>query len=230
MPELYDLRYFYIDHNTMIGHFTCGVAFETMMSLFRQHRLTQFCGQEWYSAVGQSSANPVIQGFLAKHICLCHIALYGLSAVDPHLGRMSHTSFDVRPNWDEQLFSTQRVRLYIPKTYNFKAVDAAILHRHSVGKKVHIYLIQIMLSMWHKPLDQDFYQDMWWEWVRPLEEAGYSVESTFVWIDKNQLANNTDLALVKELRSGIKLVRPEYHSVHIGIGQVDKKLSYILDL
>ena len=230
MPELYDLRYFYIDRDD-IGHFTCGVAFETMMLLLKQHRLSQFCGEEWYSAVGRSSVNPVVQGFLAEHICLSQIASHGLLTVSPSLGRMSHTSFEVQPNWSEQLSSThsaQTVRLYIPTAYNFKAVDAAILRCDS--KTVHMYLIQIKLSMRHKLSDQAFYQDMWREWVRPFEEGGYSVKSTFVWIDKKQPANHIEPALVKELRSGLKTMQPEYHSIHIGIEQVDQRLARILGL
>jgi len=36
---LYDLRYFYVDQQS-IGSFTCGIAFETMMSLLRTHDST----------------------------------------------------------------------------------------------------------------------------------------------------------------------------------------------
>ena len=189
VPELYDLRYFYIDPDK-IGHFTCGVAFETMMLLFRQHRLSQFCCQEWYLAVERSSGNPV-QGFLAEHVCLSQIASCGLLAVSPNLSQMSCT-FNIKPNW---LSSTHTVRIYIPTAYNFKAVDAAILHRDA--KTVHMYLIQITLSMRHKLIDLDFYRDIWWEWVRPFELAGYSVESTFVWIDEKQPANHIETALVR---------------------------------
>src|SRR5262245_18710962 len=98
---LYDLRYLYVDEG--IGHCTCGTAFEAMMSKLREHRLNEFCGQEWYSAVQRSSGNPVMQGFLAEHICLNQIATNGLKAVDSSLGRMSHFSFSTEPNWDSLL-------------------------------------------------------------------------------------------------------------------------------
>jgi hypothetical protein len=34
--------------------------------------------------------------------------------------------------------------------------------------------------------------------------------------------------LVKELRSGMKILRREYHIIHVGIGQVDPKLATYL--
>ena len=106
-----------------IGHFTCGVAFKTMMSLFQQYRLSMFCGQEWYSAVGQSSENPVVPGFLAKHICLSQIILCGLLVVSWDVGQMLHTMFTEKSDWHKQLSSDHTIHLYILIAYNFRAVD-----------------------------------------------------------------------------------------------------------
>jgi hypothetical protein len=215
MQEYYDLRYFYVDQDS-IGRFTCGIAFETMMSIYRQHRLIQFCGQEWYSAV-RLSENLVVQGFLAEHICLSHIASNGLIAVNPSLGRMSHTSFKTKPDWDHQLSAGHTIRLYIPTAYNFKAVDAVILFVDYETAKVHMYLIQITLIMQHKPSEKAFYRGMCEDWVRSLKEAGYTVESTFVWIDKKQPVNR-----IKP--------QPRYLSMHIGIADVDPRLAATLSL
>jgi hypothetical protein len=233
VPELRDSSYFYIDADNI--HFTCGVAFETMMLLFLQrHRLAHICDQEWYSAVQRSSLNPVEQGFLAEHICLSQIARSGLLAVSPSLGRMSYTSFEVQPNWNVQLLpvtgTTSSVRLYIPTAYNFKAVDAAILHR--IDKTVHIYVIQISLNMRHKQSEEVFYGETWWDWVghTGIGYLEYSVNSTFVWIDKEKPADNTKPEIVKMLRSGTKIVRPAYTSIHIGIEQVDQRLASVLGL
>ena len=229
MQELYDLQYFYVDP-VNIGHCTSGIAFETMMSIYWEHRPIQFCGQEWYSAVRQSSENPLVQGFLAKHICLSHIVSNGLGIVSPSLGQMSHAPFTIKPNWDHQLSSGHPVCLYVPTAYNFKAVDAIILHVDYNTKKVNMYLIQITLSIWHKPSDKDFYGEMWERWVESLENAGFTVESTFVWIDKKQPAGHTGPQLVKKLWSGTKTIHPEYCSVHVGIGQVDPRLAIVLNL
>lgn len=133
--EVYDFRYFYVDSDD-IGHFTCGVAFEIITSLFREYRqVSVFCDEKWYSAVGWSSENSVVQAFLAEHICLSQIVSSGLLVVSRNLGRMSYTTFIDKPNWRDQLASDHTVRLYIPIAYNFRAVDAAILYHNAQKKK-----------------------------------------------------------------------------------------------
>lgn len=164
--HLYDLRYFYVDAD--IGQSTCGIALESMVLILRRHKLERFCGQEWYSTVERSSANPVVQGYLAEHICLCSIANNGLPAVDSNLRPLlHHTSFDSQPNWNLGQMTT----LYIPTAYNFKAVDG-VLFVHPTEKQAHMYPIQITISSRRKDSDEDFYQSMWLAWVEPLEEAG----------------------------------------------------------
>jgi hypothetical protein len=229
MPELYDLQYFYVDANH-IGQYTCGVAFETMMSLFRRHRLSLFCGQEWYSAVQRSSGNPVVQGFLAEHICLSQIMSSGLCVVSSVLGRMEHTTFEDIPNWDNQLSSGHTIRLYIPTVYNFRAVDAVILHLDRNAKSAHLYPIQITLSKQHRQSDHNFYEKMWFNWIKPMENIELTVESTFVWIDKKQPGDDVVPQKVRILRKESKIIRPAYSSVHVGIQQVDEKLSNSLGL
>ena len=227
LRHLYDLRYFYTDDN-QIGHYTCGVAFEAMMSMLRQDRLARFCGREWYSAVERSD-NPVVQGHLAEHICLSYIVTHGLSAVSTRLGRMSHSSFQEKPNWNQLLTTDETTRLYIPTTYNYRAVDGVILFLDHRFKQAHMYPIQITISMRHKKSDKDFYAEMWKEWVAPIEMAGFTIESTFVWIDRKQPSEQIEPALVKEFRSGMKIVRPDYRVIHIGIEQVDRDLANALD-
>ncbi len=39
--SLYDLQYFYVDAEE-IGHFTCGIAFEAMMSILRTYNDAPF--------------------------------------------------------------------------------------------------------------------------------------------------------------------------------------------
>jgi hypothetical protein len=226
--DLYDLRYFYDDNS--IGQYTCGVAFETMVSIFRQYRLDRFCGQEWYSAVERSPDNPVVQGYLAEHICLSSIVANGLSAVNTQLRRMSHASFQGRPNWDALLKSDYELCLYTPRPYNFKAVDGVILLLCHSTKQAHMYPIQFTLSMRHKKSDKDFYTEMWRSWAKPIEDAGFTLESTFVWIDKKQPSDQIEPARVRKLKSQEIIVHPEYRVTHVGVEQVDPRLARSLGL
>jgi len=84
--------------------------------------------------------------------------------------------------------------------------------------------------MRHKESDKDFYSKTWFSWIVDLEFAGFTVKSTFVWIDKKQPSTGSQPAPIKQLRSGEKLVQPEYCSMHLGIGQVDRKLAIVLGL
>jgi hypothetical protein len=101
-------------------------------------------------------------------------------------------------------------------------MDAVILLVDYDTKMAHMYPIQITLSMWHKDSEEKFYTGLRWKWV---EKAGFTVKSTFVWIDKKQPADHIAAQVVRKLRSGTKIVRPEHCSVHIGVGQVDHILG-----
>lgn len=204
LRNLYDLRHFYIDAND-IGQCTCGVAFESMMSILREHRLKDFCDQEWYFAV-ERSPNPIVKGYLAEHICLCSILQNGLSAVSSTLTRLDNSSFEAQPNWNN-LVSTDKTRcLYILTAFNFRAVDGVILHVNHKSKSAHMYPIQITISNRFKNSDEDFYRSLWPTWVKPLEEVKFKVESTFVWIDSAQPDNGTKSLQIKTLRSGVRIV------------------------
>jgi hypothetical protein len=225
---LYDLRYFYVDEHR-IGHYTCGVAFESMMLVFRKARFSNFCDHAWYLAV-QSSENPVVQGFLAEHICLNRIQIRGLQVVHPDLGRMDQASFKTQPDWRNLLWSNKSLCLYVPTDYNFRAVDGVILLLDHKAKIAHLFPLQITLSMRHKESDKDFYSEMWFPWIQPFEHAGITVNSTFVWIDKKEPSTRSQSPLIKELRSGTRIVHPGYNSVHVGIREVDSELASILGL
>ena len=124
--DLYDLRYFYVDEGGT-GRYTCGVAFESMMTLFSKYKFDKFCDEEWYSAVERSSKNPVVQGYLAEHICLCRISSYGLPMVDSNLNQMDRVMFQDKPSWKNQLRTKEKCCLYVPAAYNFDHVDGVIL-------------------------------------------------------------------------------------------------------
>jgi hypothetical protein len=147
--------------------------------------------------------------------------------VDARLGQMDQASFETQPNWDHMLRSNKKLCLYVPINYNFRAVDGAVLLLDHSAKKAHLFLLQITLSIRHKDSEADFYSSMWFSWVQSIEAAGFTVESTFVWIDKEQPSMQFQPALTKKLCSGGKVVQPEYYSTHVGIGQIDQKLGVI---
>ncbi|KAF8343536.1 hypothetical protein F5887DRAFT_918364 [Amanita rubescens] len=226
--KLYDLRHFYVD-TKRIGRFTCGVAFEAMMSILRTHDNTPFVDGLWYAAVSGSD-NPVVQGFLAEQICLSHIATKGLTVVNPKLKQMSTASFKTQPNFDHHLSSDHDVCLYIPDDYNFMAVDGVILLLNRTSKKATVFSIQFTLSQNHKQSDKDFHEKLWSTWTEPIASAGFKVRSTFVWIDKEQPSEHVEDKVVKKLRSGRKIVHPKYSVIHVGAKAVHPRLAYALGI
>jgi hypothetical protein len=226
--NLYDLRYFYVDTEGT-GHFTCGIAFESMMLILRRQSDMLFLADSWYGAVLRSS-NPVVQGFLAEQICLSSIAIKGLTAVHTELGRMSTAKFENEPAFAEFLSTDHRICLYVPTAYNFMAVDGVILLLDRASKQATMFSIQFTLSQNHKQSDKEFHTRLWPTWIEPITSAGFSVRSTFVWIDKKQPSEHVKPKLVKALRSGNKVVHPEYSVVHVGVEMVDSRLVLVLGL
>ena len=226
--SLYDLRHFYVDAKRT-GRFTCGIAFETMMSILREHLNTPFVDDSWYTAVSLSD-NPVVQGFLAEQICLSHIAANGLMAVDSKLNRMPTASFKTQPNFTHHLSTDHNIYLYIPDAYNSMAVDGIILLLDRTSKQATVFSIQFTLSLNHKQSDKEFHTKLWSMWTRPIVLAGFDVRSTFIWIDKKQPSEHVEPEVVKVLRSGKKVIHPEYSVVHVGVEMVDLTLASALGI
>ncbi|KAM6502196.1 hypothetical protein JOM56_002173 [Amanita muscaria] len=226
--SLYDLRYFYVDKKG-IGRFTCGLALERMMSMLRICDDVPFLDDLWYAAVARSG-NPVVQGFLAEQICLSTIATKGLKAVNPKLGQMSTASFARQPVFNTFLLSDHNICLYVPDAYNFKTVDGAILLLDRASKQATVFPIQFTLSQDHKQSDKEFHTQLWPSWMEPITAAGFSVQSTFVWIDKKQPSEHVEPKLVRVIRSGDKEVHPEYTVVHVSVKMVDSRLASVLGI
>jgi hypothetical protein len=227
----YDLRYFYEQKG--VGCCVSGVAFLAMLQIYRDQMFNDFCGSEWYDAVQSFSSNKVIQGFLAEQICLTQIYLNGLRAVHQNLKQIGEmVMFTYKPTWNNLLNSAQTANkkkiftcLYVPTTFNFRAVDGAILLLDLAGKTAHLFLLQITLSMRHKDSDEVFYTSMWHDWVGRLETAGYTIESTFVWIGNYEFSKTFVPRKIILLCNVEKTVHPCYHLVHINIRQVDEHLA-----
>jgi hypothetical protein len=199
------------------------------MSMLRTYDNAPFLSDLWYTAVSRSD-DPVVQGFLAKQICLSYIATNGLMAVDPKLGRMSTGSFGTQPAFSEFLLTDHTIRLYIPTTYNFLTVDGVILLLDRASKQATMFSIQFTLSQNHKQSDVEFHTRLWSTWVEPIISAGFSVESTFVWIDKKQPSEHVKGELVRELRSGDKVIHPAYTVHHVGVEMVNARLASALGI
>ena len=115
--------------------------------------------------------------------------------------------------------------------YNFRAVDAVtLLLDRSSNRAIIVFSIQFTPTPRHKLSDKDFHTTFWLEWIELLESASYGVQSTFVWIDKKQPPEYVQPKLVKLLRSGDKVVYPDYSVIHVGVEMVDRRLASVLGI
>ena len=67
------------------------------------------------------------------------------------------------------------------------------------------------------------------KWIEPIVSLGYSVESTFVWIDKKQPLEYVEPELVK-IAAIYKVVHPSYSVIHVGVEMIDQRLASALGI
>ena len=89
--ENYDHRYFYVDN--YVGHFTCGLARDTMAWKLRSFGEDVFLDFQWLNSFTQVKNNPSMLGFVVEQACLSSIAQKGLKVVGLGLDRMKTTMF-----------------------------------------------------------------------------------------------------------------------------------------
>jgi len=149
----------------------------------------------------------------------------GLPVVDSTLAQMDTALFAGQPDWIGQIRKDVELRLHLPTAYKFPHIDATILRLDVKPKLAHVYPIQITLSRDHKYSEECFYSEFWKKWVVPITDAGFTVESTFVWIGKKRPAAHAKKAVAITTRQGAKPLQPKHTSLHVGLDEVDQKLA-----
>jgi hypothetical protein len=207
------------------------------MALYRGFHKEPIDTTPWYNAISLSG-NPAVRGYLAEEVCLAAIRRNGLTAVNTNLKSPAVTEFfDGIPSWEQLINSPNDSHFYIPTTFNYPNIDAAILwlsRTKSRGKKqkgkkqkgkkpqdeepqdekppAHLYLIQVTLAKTHKDSESKFYTTQWEEWTEVLR-GKFTLSSTFVWVGKTTVKQNLG-------SEGI----PEHVSCHVNIADVSGEL------
>jgi len=226
--DLYDPRYFYQKET---WHYSCGMARQALISVYRRHQFSKIQFSEWFDIICESH-NPVVQGFLVEQLCLFVMARDGLHAIAPHGtwapdGPMETEFFWQVPDWDGLINSTGRTsRLYLPDTFNYPNVDGAILLITSRNRKeARLYLIQIALAKDHKDSETHFYQNQWWNWVKGLADNHWDVQSTFIWIDKKAPEKGDKEKSVRVTRSREHELSPNHSCWRRGFQAIDSRFG-----
>jgi hypothetical protein len=179
--DLYDMRHFYFD-NERVGHSTCGMAFQTLMDTYREHEASIRNIGAWYGAISNSPNRTVLE-YLAVHILLNSIRRDGLGRADQELEHpLEKEIFDTVP--DVERLITEGIhtcRLYVPATFGFPNIHAAIVRLDRNAKKAYVYLILVTVSRDHKSSEAGFYETQWENWKSSFPR-NYETTSTFVCI------------------------------------------------
>ena len=183
----YDLRYFYF--NRTGAHATCGIAFGTLLPIYRKFKGSRSDQLDlWYGAIA-ISPNPTVLGYLVEHVCLNAIENVGLKTVDPNLKTpLDKVFFDQQPDMKQLLNGCKTCQLYLPTIFNFPNIDALIVrvNNKGKGKGAYFYPIQITIAKVHKDSEAAFYREQWEAWKDPFVQKGYKVFSTFVWVNREE--------------------------------------------
>jgi len=165
--ELYDERFFYVDPED-IGHCTCGLARDMMATMIRNYQNSFFLSHHWLGRMRDFKDNPIVLGFYVEHACLSSISMQGLHVADLSLGKMRTVMFSgYYPNLDDNTESA----FYIPRKFNFAAIDGLIVLRSSemaeqkgnkraktdVKKEVHLIPIQITIGKHNSKSELKFF-------------------------------------------------------------------------
>jgi len=226
--SLYDLRYFYFD-DEKIGRSSCGMAFRTLLAVYRRHNDNLDTTDAWYTAISLSP-NPTVVGYLAEHMCLVAIQRGGLGGTalkdwDAKLGKRMESKqyFLAVPELDHQVKTDQELRLYIPTTFNFPDIDGAIIRLDRRSKRAYVYLIQVTVAKTHKDSEKSFYKNQWPTWEDRLKKHGFKASSIFIWVDRGE--PSIEPVPKKNPR---KPIVPKRRTIHISIQSVDPHLHHAL--
>jgi hypothetical protein len=221
---MYDLRYFFFENDAM--HSTCGMAFETLMKI-RCQLDDGYSNHHWYRAVSLSPNNTAL-GYLVEHMCLTAIERGALKSLDPQLGQLGRTYFDDAPPVAHLINGPGTCQLYVPSTFRFPDIDAAIVRLDRKAKRAHIYLIRVTIAKYHKESETNFYQRQWGKWKETFPDD-YGVQSTFIWIHRGEPGAQSVQEATRRARTEEEVVMHEHESVHLGIKEVDPKLLKSID-
>jgi len=87
-------------------------------------------------------------------------------------------------------------------------VDGVILLLDRASKQATMFPIQFALSKDNTQSDKEFYTKLWPTWIQAIISAGFTVQSTFVWIDKSSPLTTSNLDWSKRSGLAIKLFNP----------------------
>jgi hypothetical protein len=215
--ELLDWRYFYVDDDRRC-HVTCGVVRLVARALLRrQKKLSDLLDPRTV----MSGKNPAALGFHVEYLIVLHFWLHGCLVAGPEFGetRMEESSGGDMPTSLEPDFEGSI--LYRPASFNFRAVDAILVHREKGNAKAVIVGIQVTIAGAHSDLEEKFFR-RWEDWQALMNCE--NIEFRFLWIVENRRNRKREIvvpAKTRKLNGRTIVVAPQYTSIETTVKEVD---------
>ena len=181
MPKLVDHRYFY--NKDSVGHYTCGISRDAVASMILENRW-RFDDKDFLQSLPKEITNPCVAGFMIETAVLSSIVLNGLNItadlnkqIDPIFFEGKFPTFDITKG---------KLRLYVPKVFNFRNIDGIIVHvgptpkRKTTRQKLFMFPLQITLAPDKHSKSRTKFFNEWGKWTEGLQ--GFEVVPEFVWI------------------------------------------------
>jgi hypothetical protein len=121
--------------------------------------------------------------------------------------------------------SKDPVTLYVPCSFNYRAIDGIILRLEEGGEKdkALLFPLQITIAKSHTNSEESFFNYQWDEWKRILQD--FDIEVTFLWITTKESSETEVPERFHSLRNGEKKeVNPAYTRRNIKLEDVDMDL------
>jgi len=218
----YDHRYLYVDEKGF-GFIACGLARACLVSVLRMlDSDSHFVNGAFLSNI-KTTRNPSVRGFLIEEACLTYIRNNGLLLPGGH-GLVKPTEvvyFDSGAEAGARDASSRSpCVLYIPRPFNYRAVDA-VLRRLTFGRNaegqevitsVLLVPVQVTVSASHKPSPEAFYpkHQVWLEDI----DAGVPRQHVFAWLRRDAQGSISHAEHVRGTRAQ-EIITPAYEEVTV---------------
>jgi hypothetical protein len=221
LDDVIDNRYFYTTEG--IGRATSLIAKKALANYLRPlctH--TEFLSTQWYRSVQMAGDNSVLLGFLIEQMLLSWVSGNGCPSAGQEFNIPPTKTIPVQMfNGDYPEPTYDPLVLYVPTKFNFKAIDALLVHRDTAKKIATIVPIQITLQENHSDSEAGFFNH-WAAWSALF--PGDTVNAKFLWIKETLRAIDKITEVEAKYRAS-RLVYPAYCRIFKTVADISPELG-----
>jgi hypothetical protein len=219
-----DWRYFFAGSDS-IGHTTSEIARQIAGRHIRpQVGLDEFLRSRWYDSMARAP-NRTALGFIVESMVISWIVAQGCVGAG--------NEFDARPKYkffpasQPEIEGDEGFTIYIPQAFNFRAVDALLVHVDTSTREAIVVGVQITIAKYHSESEEPFMR-RWAIYEEQLKEFCKKVSYRFLWIHEelgNKPIREEVAAVIKELKGGQRTVSPAYTRLRTTVQTVSPSIG-----